>query len=124
MSEKQEKVVYVCTHAGEDSEKAAMPFVMALAAVAMEIETMICLQGTGVYLALKGYAETMSPPGGFPPLTKLLQDYLDLGGKLRVCVPCIKDRNIQETDLIEGAETTAAGKITIAAIEADAVFVY
>lgn len=124
MSDTQETVLYIGTHAGEEPEKAAMPFVMGVAALATDIEATICLQGKGVYLALRGYAETMSPPGGFPPLTKLLQDFLDLGGRLRVCVPCIKDRNITEADLIEGTETTAAAKITLAAIEADAVFVY
>ena len=42
-----------------------------------------------------------------------------------MCVPCIKERNINEsTDLIEGSETTAAGALTVEAIEADAVFVY
>lgn len=120
-----EKILYFGTVAGEDPEKAAMPFVMANAALAMDVEAVIALQGKGVYLAQKGYVEKMTKPGGFPPLEKLLSDFLELGGKLLVCVPCIKERNIDEKrDLIEGAETTAAGALNVMAIESNAVFVY
>jgi len=124
MPEKEEKILYFCTHAGDDPEKAAMPFVMASAALAMDIKTILVLQGQGVYLALKGYVDTMPKPGGFPPMAKLLSDYLELGGELRVCVPCIKDRNIDESNLVEGARTTAAGELNVEAMAADAVFVY
>jgi predicted peroxiredoxin len=122
---KPEKILYIGTCAGEDSEKAAMPFVMANAAMAMDMEAVVCLQGNAVYLAQKGYAERMTKPGGFPPVKKLLDDFLSLGGRLLVCVPCIKERNIEEsTDLIDGARTTAAGALNIEAIEAEAVFIY
>ena len=125
MAEKEEKILYICTHAGEDPEKAAMPFVMANAALTMDIKTTIALQGNGVYLAQKGYVDTMLPAGGFPPVKKLIQDYMDQGGKLLVCVPCIKERNIDEDkDMIDGAQTTAAGTLTVEALESDTVFVY
>ncbi len=120
-----EKILYFGTCAGDDPEKAAMPFVMANAALAMDIEATVCLQGNGVYLAQKGYTEKMLPPGGFPPLTKLVADFIELGGKLLVCAPCIKERNIDEnSDLVEGAGITAAGALNILAMECKAVFVY
>ena len=125
MAEKEEKILHICTHAGEDPEKAAMPFVMANAAITMDIKTTIALQGNGVYLAQKGYVDTMLPAGGFPPVKKLVQDFMDQGGKLLVCVPCIKERNIdEEKDMIDGSQTTAAGTLTVKALESDAVFVY
>lgn len=126
MSDNQpEKILYICTHAGDDPERAAMPFVMANAALAMDVHATVCLQGSGVYLALKGYARTMLPPGGFPPMTKLLSDFIELGGQLLVCVPCIKERGIDESlDLIEGARTTAAGALNLEAMSSKAVFVY
>lgn len=124
MEEKTEKVLYMTTYGGENPEKASMPFVMALAALSMEIEVTIALQGNSVYLAQKGYAEHVLPTGGFDHISKLITDFVSLGGKLLVCVPCIKERNIDPSDLIEGAETTAAGKLTVRAIEADAVLVY
>lgn len=124
MSETEEKILYIGTCAGEDPEKASMPFVMAGAALAMDVQATIVLQGHGVYLAQKGYVDAVLPGGGFPPLKKLLADFLELGGQIKVCVPCIKERNIAESDLVEGASTTAAGAVNVAALEADAVFVY
>jgi len=57
-------------------------------------------------------------------MKKLMSDFIELGGKMLVCVPCIKERNIEEKDLISGAETTAAGAVNIEALESDAVLVY
>jgi len=124
-TEQSEKILYIGTKAGDDPEKAAMPFVMACAALAMDIGATVCLQGNGVYLAQKGYAETMLAPGGFPPLQKLVSEFIELGGKLLVCVPCLKERHIDDSaDLIAGAQTTAAGALNIEAMESNAVFVY
>lgn len=124
MEEKEEKILYMATHAAEDPEIAAIPFAMANAALAMDIKSVIALQGPAVYLAWQGYYEKMPKPGGFPEIKKLLKDFLDLGGELRVCVPCIRDRNIDESELIEGAKTVAAAELTVLALQANAVFTY
>lgn len=121
---KEEKILYIATCAGDNPEKAAMPFVMANAAMAMEIKATVVLQGNGVYLAQKGYVDTMLPAGGFPSIKELLASFMELGGELKVCVPCIKERNIEESALVEGSQTTAAGALNLEAIKADAVMVY
>ena len=121
---KEEKILYIGTCADDDPEKASMPFVMACAALAMDIKATIALQGTAVYLAQKGYVDKMPPGGGFPPMTELLANFMELGGELKVCVPCMKIRNIEESELVEGSKTTAAGALNIEAIEAKAVMVY
>ncbi len=122
--EKTEKILYMCTCSEERSEIAHIPFVLANAALAMDIEAKIILQGDGVNIAKKGYVDTMPPGGGFPPMKELLESFLELGGIIWVCGPCIKDRNIEESDLIEKSEITAAGSVNLAAIESDAVFVF
>jgi len=124
MPGKQEKMMYICTHASDNAEKAHLPFVMANAALVMDIQAMVVLQGEGVYLAQKGYIDHMVSGGGFPPIKELLKSFLEQGGQLLVCVPCIKSRHIEESDLIEGSQTTAAGNLNILATESDAVFVY
>jgi len=125
MTENQaEKILYIATCAGDNPEKAAMPFVMANAALAMDIQATIVLQGNGVYLAQKGYAEKMLPAGGFPPIKELLTSFLELGGQLKVCVPCIKTRNIEESELVQGSQTTAAGALNVEIIESNAALVY
>ena len=75
-------------------------------------------------MAQKGDTETMPPGGGFPPMKELLANFLELGGMLKVCVPCIKSRNIEASDLVEGTQTTGAATLSAEAIEADAVMVY
>ena len=124
MSEKQEKILYMCTCGKDRSEMAHIPFVLANAALAMDINATIVLQGDGVNIAQKGYVDTMPPGGGFPPMKELLANFLEQGGQIRVCGPCIKNRHIEESDLIEEAAVTAAGSVNLEAIESDAVFVF
>ncbi len=123
MSEKKEKILYIDTCAGENPEKASLPFVLANAALAMEVDAVVVLQGTGVYLAKKGYLDNVFAPG-LPPLKDLVASFLEQGGKLMVCVPCIKERKIEEADLIPGAEPTAGGKLTMEILSANASLVY
>lgn len=123
MSENPEKVVYICTHAGEDPERATLPFVLANAALAMDVQAVVALQGTGVFLAKKGYVDNVFA-AGLPPLKAQMETFLEQGGKLMVCVPCIKERKIEEADLIPGSEPTAAAKLTLELLSANASLVY
>ena len=124
MSEKVETIMYFATHAGDNPEKACMSFVMAVAALAMDIKAIVVLQGNGVYLAKQDYRQNMLPGGGFPKIDKLFADFLEFGGELHVCAPCIKERNINESELPEGSKITAAGQVNLMAINADAMFFY
>ncbi len=124
MAEKQEMLLYFDTHANDNAEKAAIPFVLGQAALAMDIRAVIVLQGEAVYIAKQGYVDTMNQPGGFPPMKKLLAGFLELGGELKVCSPCIKERGIEESTLVEGSSICAAGQVNLLAIEADAVMVF
>lgn len=124
MSEaKKEKIVYIGTYAGENPEKASLPFVLANAALAMEIDAVVALQSTAVFLAKKGYLDNVFA-AGLPALKDLVQSFLDQGGRLIVCVPCIRERKIDESDLIPGAKPVAAAGLTTEILEADATLVY
>lgn len=108
MTEKIEKLILMCTHGPEDPERATIPFVMATAAQASEMEVVIGLQASGVLLAKKGVAKEIAAPA-FPPLQELLDIYLENGGKILVCGPCIKSRQINpETDFVPGASVVNA----------------
>ena len=97
---------------------------MAGAAVALDIDTTVALQGKAVYLAQNGYIDHLPATGGFAPLSKLIGDFIELGGKILVCKPCIDERNIKETDLIEGSSVTSGGTLNLLALESDAHLVY
>jgi uncharacterized protein involved in oxidation of intracellular sulfur len=119
----EEKIVYIVTHAGEDPERATLPFVLANAAQTMDVEAVIVLQGTGVYLAKKGYADHVFA-AGVPPLKQLMESFFEQGGKILVCTPCIKERKIDESDIIKGAVPTAAAVLTQEILSANATLVY
>jgi len=121
--EKTEKIVIFATHGPEDPEKATLPFVMGNAALALDVEATVVLQGTGVILAVKNcYVHVFA--GGLPPLKELVDTFIELGGRILVCGPCIKERQITEDLLVDMAEVSAAGKVVMAALEADAVLNY
>ncbi len=124
MTDQEEKILYISTCGFENAERAHLPFVLANAALAMDIKATIVLQGSAVYIAQKGAVAHMPSGGGFRPLKELLESFLESGGKLKVCGPCIKERNIDETDLLPGVTVTAAGALNVEAMEANAVFCY
>jgi uncharacterized protein involved in oxidation of intracellular sulfur len=57
-------------------------------------------------------------------MAKLLKDFMEQGGRLLVCTPCIKERKISEADLVEGTQATAAGQVNIEAMNSKAVFTF
>ena len=120
---KTEKIVIFATHGPDHPEQATLPFVMGNAALAMETQATIVLQGPGVTLAKKGCLEHVFA-AGLPPLHELVHSFVELGGKIWVCMPCIKERRITPDMLVEAAETTAAGKVINEVLEANATLNY
>jgi predicted peroxiredoxin len=120
---KAEKIMVFATHGPEDPERASLPFVCANAALAMDVSATIVLQGTGVLLAKKGCYEHVFC-AGFDPLKKLVDTYLEFGGKIFVCIPCIQERKITPDMLIDKAEPVKAGRVVQEALEATAVLNY
>jgi predicted peroxiredoxin len=123
MSENQEKLVYICTHAGETPELASLPFVLANAALTMEVDAVVALQSTGVFLAKKGYLDNVFA-AGLPPLKDLVNNFMAAGGRLLVCVPCIRERKLDESELIEGAVPAAAAALTQEILTSNGVLTY
>jgi uncharacterized protein len=119
-----EKLVIMATHGPEDPERATIPFVMGCAALASDVDVIIGFQGNGVSLVRKGEAEHVFAPE-FPPLKKLLTDFIDLGGKLYVCGPCVKSRDLaSDGDLVPGAKVVGAGQFVAEVTSATGALVY
>ncbi len=121
--EKTERMVIIGTHGGDDPERASLPYVIGNAARAMEVEVIVALQANGVTTATKGIYEHIVA-GGLDPLKKLVDTFLELGGKIWVCTPCIKEREITKEILLDGVELMAGGKLVQTCIEADTVLSY
>ncbi len=112
----------VGTHADDDCEKATMTFACAGAASALGIKTSVFLTGEGVKLAQKGYAEKLEPVTGMAPVKELIDAFINSGGKVQVCIPCLEARGIDKGQFMEGVKFVNLMDFAAAAVEVDRVF--
>jgi uncharacterized protein len=91
------------TQSRESHDKVTVGFVVANAALGSDKETMVFLSTDGVWAALQGEAEKINIGAPFVPLKELVDKFVNGGGKILVCTPCMKKREIDETKLIPGA---------------------
>jgi uncharacterized protein involved in oxidation of intracellular sulfur len=120
---KPEKIVIFGTHGPEDPERACLPFVMGNAALAMEVQVTIMLQGSAVYIAKEGCYEHVFA-AGMPPLKDLIQSFIEQGGTLLICTPCIQERNITPEMLVKIAQPVKAARAVMEILEATNVMTY
>lgn len=97
------KFCVTITHCRNDGDKATLGFVVASAAQGSEKETMVFLSTDGVWCAVNGEAEKVNEGAPFAPLKELVTKFVNAGGKIYVCTPCMKKRGIAESNLIPGA---------------------
>ncbi len=120
MSEEKQKLVYVLHDAGERAEKALTAFAVANIGVSMEQDVTIILFGEATRLAYKGYAETVHSLDRLP-MDRLIKDFFECGGKILICLPCIKSRKVDTSMLIDGVEATTGTVVNDEFLEADKV---
>lgn len=118
-----DKIVVISTTGTENQEKATLPFVVATAAQTVDVKVVVILQASAVLLAKKGVAENVNAPG-LLGLNQLISTFIELGGELLLCSPCIKERHIKEDEIIEGAKLIAAGTVVSEVLSAKVVLTY
>ena len=121
--QKPEKIVIFAIHGPDDPEKASLPFICGNAALAMDVPATVILQGTGVLLSKKGCYEHVFC-AGFDSLKKLIDTFIEFGGKILVCQPCIEERHITIDMLVEHARPIKAGRVVQEVLEATNVVNY
>ena len=118
------KLFILCTHGPEDAERAIIPFVMAAAAQASDVEVVMGFQAEGVKLASKQYAGQISAPN-FPAFADLVAAYIEGEGKMLVCGPCVKTYGIDPAnDFHAGAVVVGAATFVEEAVNANSSLVY
>jgi predicted peroxiredoxin len=93
---------------GDDDggKRATLAFVAAVSAAAMERMVQVFLAGDGVLWGNPEEARQVEITG-FPPLAELIEEYLELGGKLTACSTCERfcmgrqDKPIQRWSALE-----------------------
>jgi len=121
---KNENIVYVLSKGTDNPEMVLIALTHAVGALAMEVEARLVLIGPAVNLAQKG-ADKHVKFHGLTPMDELLKNFIDMGGELYFCTPCVKGRDYDEkTDLIEQAKPISAAAITQMLLDASAVVNY
>ncbi len=98
------------TFAKDNTDKATVGFVIANAALGSEKDTMVFLMAEAVRLSQQGYADDIHEEG-FAPLKDLMANFAAAGGKIFVCSPCFKRRQLDETKLVAGATIVGGAKL-------------
>ena len=120
MSEKRQKLVYLLNDGAERAEKVLTALALANIGLAMESDVTILLFGEATRLAYKGYGETVHSIDRLP-MSKLMRDFIDNGGKVKICGPCLKARQVDPSLLIDGVEPTTGTVVNDTFLEADKV---
>lgn len=106
MSDTTRDLVVVLTH-GADHELSSVAFTVANGGLTAGLNVSIFLTSASVDLVRKQSIElTHSAP--MEPLKSLVQDFIERGGTLWACPPCVKARGYTEEDLIDGVTVTGA----------------
>ena len=80
----------------------------------------MALQGPAVYLAMPGMIPHV-PDTNTSSLKQMLEVFVESGGRLLVCIPCMEERNLKATDLIEQAVPTSGSALTEEILSAKAI---
>lgn len=103
-------LIFNCTHAKEDPERATLPFVAAnIAATAGQDAVVLCTIDA-VWLGTEGGTDGIAQPG-LPVLDDLYQEFVSNGGQVWLCGACTKPRGIGEEQLAKGAVIVGAAKV-------------
>ena len=91
------------TESKMNGDKATVGFVVANAALGSDKDTLVFLSTDGIWAAVKGEVDKVDEGAPFAPLKELVEKFVSNGGKIMVCSPCMKKREVTEDMLIEGA---------------------
>jgi predicted peroxiredoxin len=102
-----DRVVINLTSGLEDAERVTIAFVIGKTALQQGKRVKIFFTKKAVRLALSGVAETVACDG-YPPLSRVFQEFADGGGELLVCPIGFKTMNLDEEQLVANARLAGA----------------
>jgi uncharacterized protein len=103
-------IIFNCTHATDDPERAILPFVAANVAASAGVDAVVFCTIDAVTLGTEGGTDGVESDG-LPPLTELFTQVVDNGGRVWLCGACTKPRGITEEMLAKGATIVGAAKV-------------
>ena len=101
------RVIVGCTHGEEDSDRVAVAYLTAGAALDQGKDVVMWLTVEGVRLALRGYADRIRADQE-PPVERLHAQFIEKGGEFYVCPICFNERGLDDSELVERASLKGA----------------
>lgn len=106
MNSEPRDLVVVISH-GIEHELSSAGLTIALGGMTCGLRVSIFLTSGGVDIVRRGAADsTQVKP--LEPLAQMLRDFLERGGTLWACTPCVKSRGYTQESLIDGVVVTGA----------------
>lgn len=106
MSESQKELVVLMTR-GADHELSSVAFTIANGGITAGFRVYAFLTSSAVDLVRRRAADVPHVPP-LESLKSLIADFLNRGGTIWACSPCVKARGYSQEDLIDGAKITGA----------------
>jgi uncharacterized protein len=117
------KVIVGCSHGEEDPDAVIVSYLTAGAALDEGKEVVMWLTSDGVRLGLAGYADRIRTDED-PPVERVHAQFIEKGGRFFVCPVCFKERDLDDSDLVENAELQGATPLMKFAGEGAMTFTY
>ncbi len=105
-----DKVVIGLTHGLDDPESVLIAYLMGVEALRKNKLVVMWLTKDGVHVATSGLAERVEVPGA-PVVSDLHKEYIERGGRFFACPVCVKARQLEGADFVQGAEVKGAPSV-------------
>lgn len=106
--------LFIITGFSDDADRVAVPLVLANAALASGDPVLLWLTLEGVELARSGSTDAVGSRS-FPEVSSLLDSFIENGGRIGVCPPCAKTHQLDDAQLINGAQWMGGAAVIEAA---------
>ncbi len=117
MAEKK-RLLYVQTSGVDTPKRLYAPFVLAMTAKAMDVDSTIYFLGLGITVVKKGMAETVKE-GEFPSLKEIMDQAISAGVELLICEQSTQLLNVERGDFIPEARVVGAATLNDLVLDAD-----
>lgn len=110
MSNDSARQLVVMITSGIDDERSSVGFTIANGGLTSGVPVSIFLSSSGVDLVRRGAAE-MVKVNPLEPLSDMIKGFMQRGGTIWACTPCVKSRGYSEADLVDGVVISGASVV-------------
>ena len=107
-TENQAKYLINCQEGAQHIQRATISFILAVTA-SKTSDAALFITSDASQLCVKGGADGLVSEG-LEPISDLINQFVENGGKIWLCPVCAKVKGINENDLIDGVEIAGAPK--------------